>query len=157
MLPLTVGDELIAGADEAGDQPLVRTVCDSESVVEEARIGVVAGGQSLHLAKEAHTTGRDTSAVHVMIDTLGSRQYIADSHLRVNTAGQTRADDGIGVVFLHEVHGSHCGIHLADTTLPEDYFVISQTTPVATKGIVHLTILDVHCYDNTYLHIVLLY
>jgi len=155
VLPLTVGDELVAGTDEAGNQPLVRAVLDGERMVEEVLVGVVAGGQPLHLAKGADASRGDASTVYIMVDTLGGCQNVAYSHLRVDTAGQAGAEDGIGVVLLDEAHGTHGGIHLADAALPKHYLVISQTTAVASYGIVHLPILDVHRYNNSYLHVLL--
>ncbi len=152
VLPLTVGDELVAGADESRHEALAVGQRDIFSVIEQARVGVVARRQPLHLATDAVESA---ATINVMIDTLGGGQHIHDLHQRVDTTGKAGGYNGIRMMFLNEAHSTYGSIDLANAALPKDYLVISQTTAVATDGVVHLTILDVHRYNNSYLHVLL--
>jgi hypothetical protein len=113
------------------------------------RVGVKALRQALHLPAG---TPQTAAAIDVVVDSLGRRHHVHDMHQRVDAAGKTGAYDGVGMVLLDETHGANGSINLADATLPKHYIVVAETTAVATDGVVHLPILDVHCYDNSYLH-----
>ena len=122
-------------------------------MVEEVLVGVVARRQTLNLANGAHTARDDAAAVHIVVDSLRGSQDVHDAHLRVDTAGEAGADDGIGVMLMNEAHSAHGSVDLADAALPEHDFVVAHPADVAAKSVTHLAILDVHCYNNSYLHI----
>ena len=65
----------------------------------------------------------------------------------------TSGDDGVGVVLLDEAHGTNGGVYLSYTTLPQYNLIVTEAACVTTQSIVHLPILDIHGYDNSYLHI----
>jgi len=56
-------------------------------------------------------------------------------------------------MLLHQTHGANSSINLAYTTLPKYNLIVAKSASIPAKSIVHLPILDIHGYDNSYLHI----
>ena len=56
-------------------------------------------------------------------------------------------------MLLHQTHGANSSINLAYTTLPKYNLIVAEATCVTTQSIVHLPVLYIHGYDNSYFHI----
>lgn len=123
-------------------------------MIEEPWVGVETGGEALHLSAD---TAEAAATVDIVVDTLCGGQHIHDLRQGVDAAGEAGAEDGVGTMLLHKAHGAHGGIDLADAALPEDYLVVSQATRVAAKSIAHLTILNIHGYNDSNFHLTLFY
>ena len=119
-------------------------------MVKQLRVGIETHRQTLHLSP---LTAETRAAIHIVIHRLRGRQHIHHLHQRVDAAGQTGTDDGVGMVFLHKTHGAHRRIDLADAALPQHNLVVAQTACIASDGIMHLAILNIHSNNDSYFHI----
>lgn len=145
-----VSDELVSSTYKTCHQAFAVSERDCECMVEQMLVSVEAYRKALYLTAYAVETN---TAVHIMVNTLCGGKDIHNPHQGIYTPGQAGGEDGVRVMLLHQTHGANSSINLAYTTLPKYNLIVAKAASIPAKSIVHLPILDIHGYDNSYLHI----
>lgn len=137
---LVVGDELVAGADEAlADSG---TAADAQGCLEELWGGGETLGKALNLAY-----GIAGTAPYIVVDRLGGGNEIHDLERAVDSAGDTGADDAVGGMLGDEIGAADGGIDFADAAFAEHYLVVVDLALGAAEEVDELVVLAIHCYD----------
>lgn len=147
----TVGDELVAGTDEA-EMEGGGAVRHRAGHGEEMLIAGEAGGHTLHLAVVAF------AAPHIVIDDVAADDDIHNMEGGVDAAGYTGADNGGGGIGADEFGGTTGRVDFAYAAAGKNYLGVAYVAEKESEGavallacvsenLVELVVLGVECYD----------
>jgi hypothetical protein len=108
------------------------------------RVGLVAGGKSLHLSVDSRVID-GFATVDIMVAEFRTDHNILDIDVVAVTTGTAAADDAVGVELINHSLSTERRIDLANATLLYQHVAVLE-------DLLQLAQLLVHCYDNSYFH-----